>query len=62
MHQRQGIGAQLMQAVVTYFAASGVGAITLNTQTHNESSLRLYSRFGFKPVGNAITVWQRALK
>lgn len=62
MYQRQGIGAQLMQAVVTYFAASGVGAITLNTQTHNESSLRLYSRFGFKPVGNAITVWQRALK
>jgi ribosomal-protein-alanine N-acetyltransferase len=61
-HQRQGIGARLMQDLVTHLAASGADTITLNTQTHNESSLRLYRRFGFMPLGNAVTVWQRALK
>jgi [ribosomal protein S18]-alanine N-acetyltransferase len=61
-HQKRGIGTQLMRDLVPYFAACGVNTVTVNTQTHNENSLRLYRRFGFKPAGNAVTVWQRAVE
>jgi ribosomal-protein-alanine N-acetyltransferase len=57
-HQKQGIGAQLLADLVSYWRAQGVNAITVNTQTYNEASLRLYRRFDFAPVGQPVTVWR----
>lgn len=57
-HQKQGIGAQLLADLVSHWRAQGVNAITVNTQTYNEASLRLYRRFDFAPIGQPVTVWR----
>lgn len=57
-HQKQGIGAQLLASLVSHWRAQGVDAITVNTQTYNEASLRLYRRFDFSPIGQRVTVWR----
>jgi ribosomal-protein-alanine N-acetyltransferase len=59
--QRRGVGAQLLVDLVTHFGGQGVEAFTVNTQTYNEASLRLYCRFGFAPVGDPVTVWHTRL-
>jgi ribosomal-protein-alanine N-acetyltransferase len=56
-HQRQGVGALMLADLIEQARAQGAGFITLNTQTYNENSLRLYRRFGFEPVGQAVTAW-----
>lgn len=61
-HQKQGIGAQLLADLVSHWRAQGVDAITVNTQTYNEASLRLYRRFDFSPIGQPVTVWRLDLR
>jgi ribosomal protein S18 acetylase RimI-like enzyme len=60
-YQRQGIGALMLADLVEHARAQGAKFITLNTQTHNENSLKLYRRFGFEPVGCAVTTWIRSI-
>ena len=57
-HQKHGIGAQLLADLVGHWRAHGVSAITVNTQTYNEASLRLYRRFDFSPIGQPVTAWR----
>jgi ribosomal-protein-alanine N-acetyltransferase len=57
-HQKHGIGAQLLADLVSYWRAQGVSAITVNTQTYNEASLRLYRRFDFCLIGQPVTAWR----
>lgn len=57
-HQKHGIGARLLADLVSHWRAQGVSAITVNTQTYNEASLRLYRRFDFAPIGQPVTVWR----
>ena len=56
--QGQGIGALLLQNTLSAFWRHGAGQVTLNTQTGNRRSQRLYRRFGFEPTGDLITAWQ----
>ena len=60
-HQRQGIGALMLADLIEHARTQGADTFTLNTQTHNENSLRLYRRFGFEPVGRAVTTWLRSI-
>ena len=59
--QRRGIGAQLLADLIAHFQAHDVARITVNTQTDNEASLRLYRRFGFAAMGAPVTVWRISL-
>jgi len=58
-HQGQNVGAALLAAISQSFFAAGVKSITLNTQTNNTTSQKLYNRFKFQPVGYPVNVWQR---
>lgn len=60
-HQGQGIGAALLRDVLRAFWQSGAEAVTLNTQSDNRSSQRLYRRFGFEPTGHLVTAWELPL-
>jgi len=61
-HQRQGIGALLMADLIKHARAQGMDTMSLNTQTHNQSSLRLYHRFGFSDTDTVITAFSRAVE
>jgi ribosomal-protein-alanine N-acetyltransferase len=61
-HQGQGIGTLMLADLVEHARAQGARFITLNTQTHNENSQKLYRRFGFEPVGLAATAWIRSIE
>jgi ribosomal-protein-alanine N-acetyltransferase len=56
-YQRLGIGARMLADLIEHAKAQSAKFITLNSQTHNENSLRLYRRFGFEPAGQAVTAW-----
>ena len=55
--QGQGIGGMLLSDVLRYFARRGVFAMTVNTQSSNDVSQRLYTRFGFRHNGYNLPVW-----
>ena len=61
-HQRQGIGTLMLADLIEHTRAQGAEFITLNTQTHNENSLKLYRHFGFEPMGRAVTTWIRSIE
>jgi ribosomal protein S18 acetylase RimI-like enzyme len=56
-YQRLGIGAQLMADLIEHARIQGVTTMTLNTQTHNHNSLRLYRRLGFVETDTVITAF-----
>jgi ribosomal-protein-alanine N-acetyltransferase len=56
LHGQQ-IGTRLLAESITYLRNQGVYGITLNTQQSNVRSLRLYSRFGFRVLGQEAQVW-----
>ena len=60
-HQRQGTGALMLADLIQQARTQGAECITLNTQTHNEDSLKLYRRFGFEPMGRTVTTWIRSI-
>jgi ribosomal-protein-alanine N-acetyltransferase len=60
-HQLQGTGALMLADLIKHARIQGAESITLNTQTHNENSLKLYRRFGFEPRGRAVTTWIRSI-
>lgn len=55
--QRQGVGSALLSDVLRTFARRGVYSMTVNTQSSNEVSQRLYVRYGFRHNGYNLPVW-----
>jgi ribosomal-protein-alanine N-acetyltransferase len=55
--QGKGVGSVLLIEVLRYFARRGVFAMTVNTQSSNEASQRLYQRYGFRHNGYNLPVW-----
>lgn len=55
--QGMGIGAALLADAVSCYRRQNIDSITLNTQSDNHASRRLYERFGFRPTGYTYPVW-----
>lgn len=55
--QGKGIGSALVTDVMRYFARKGVFVMTVNTQSSNEVSQRIYLRYGFQHNGYNLPVW-----
>ncbi|MGD1994446.1 MAG: GNAT family N-acetyltransferase [Anaerolineae bacterium] len=57
-HQGQGIGTLLLHDALHALWRHAAERVTLNTQTDNRYSQRLYRRCGFEPTGDLTTVWE----
>jgi ribosomal protein S18 acetylase RimI-like enzyme len=57
-HRRRGVAAALMQAALEHCQQVGLPDTILYVMSDNLAALRLYERFGFRPVGSA---WQFVL-
>lgn len=55
--QGQGIGAALLADALENYRLQNIRSVTLNTQSDNQASRRLYERFGFQPTGYSYPVW-----
>jgi ribosomal-protein-alanine N-acetyltransferase len=60
-HQGRGVGAALLRNALHAFRQQGVEYVTLNTQSDNLFSQKLYRRFGFNRTGDFATVWKLPL-
>jgi GNAT superfamily N-acetyltransferase len=56
--QSKGIGTTLLADLINRYAELGFSVISLNTQTDNIASHRLYSSFGFESISHPIRVWE----
>ncbi len=59
--QGSGVGGTLLTDLIHRFARRGIYGITVNTQSTNHRSQRLYSRFDFHPNGYNLPVWTASL-
>jgi len=57
--QRQGIATRLLADALARYAALGLEHVSLNTQTDNHASHRLYAAFDFQREGLPVAVWER---
>jgi len=57
--QRTGVGTRLLADGLSRCAALGLTHISLNTQSNNLISHRLYAAFGFYRFGHPLPVWER---
>lgn len=55
--QGMGIGAALLAQAMESYRLQNIQTVTLNTQSDNLASRRLYDRFGFKPTGYSYPIW-----
>lgn len=55
--QRQGIACALVYDLLKQFEHRGFWRVTVNTQSDNQASLRLYQKFGFKRTSEEIKVY-----
>ncbi len=60
-YQGQGIASTLLASAIADFSQLGITKISLNTQTDNQASHRLYRRFGFEPTGISYPVWTKPI-
>jgi len=60
-YQHQGIAFTLVYDLLKRFQRRGFWRVTVNTQSDNYSSLRLYEKFSFKRTGEKIPVYTLAL-
>jgi GNAT superfamily N-acetyltransferase len=61
-HQGRGIGTSLLREALCAFWQQGAEWVTLNTQSDNRISQRLYQRFGFEATGDSATVWELRIR
>ncbi len=59
--QRQGIAFSLVYNLLHQFKTRGFWRVTVNTQSDNKSSLRLYKLFGFVKTSEQIPVYELSL-
>lgn len=57
-HQRQGLGQALVLDALRDLSARGLRCTTVNTQSNNLPSLRLYHQLGFARAGESLPVYQ----
>jgi ribosomal protein S18 acetylase RimI-like enzyme len=55
--QGMGVGTALTHDLLSRFFRRGVYGMTVNTQSSNEHSRRLYAQFGFQPNGFDLPYW-----
>ncbi|MEQ8672826.1 MAG: GNAT family N-acetyltransferase [Aggregatilineales bacterium] len=55
--QGHGIGSALLDDLIRYFLARNITTITVNTQSTNIRSQRVYKRYGFRRNGYDLPVW-----
>lgn len=60
--QGMGIGAALLATAIDKYRLQNIRTVTLNTQSNNTASHRLYERFGFRPTGHSYPVWAYAVE
>jgi ribosomal-protein-alanine N-acetyltransferase len=60
-YQGRGVGAALLDGALRALWQRGAEYVTLNTQSDNRYSQRLYRRFGFEATGDLATVWELRL-
>ncbi|MBN1316362.1 MAG: GNAT family N-acetyltransferase [Anaerolineales bacterium] len=60
--QGQGIGTRLLADLINHYAGLGFSEISLNTQTDNIVSHRLYTSFGFQRISHPLSVWEYQIK
>jgi ribosomal protein S18 acetylase RimI-like enzyme len=60
-HQRLGIGTRLLTEGLLYLQSRGSDYATLNTQTDNQASRRLYARLRFERFGEEVPVLVKPL-
>jgi ribosomal-protein-alanine N-acetyltransferase len=60
--QGQGIGSTLLAHAVEGYRRHGLGGVSLNTQSNNYRSQRLYEKFGFRLSGDELPIWVMALQ
>lgn len=56
-----GIGAALLDDLIGRFLRRSIDTVTVNTQSNNLRSQRLYARYNFERTGYDLPVWQVAL-
>jgi ribosomal-protein-alanine N-acetyltransferase len=60
-HQRAGIGTLLVTDALHALRRRGVGRVSVNTQSDNQPSQRLYAHLGFAPSDQALPVYSQPL-
>lgn len=56
--QHEHIGYQLVEEMIESFLRRGISSITVNTQSTNHASLKLYKKLGFKSTGDHFPVYR----
>jgi ribosomal protein S18 acetylase RimI-like enzyme len=56
--QHEHIGYQLVEEMIGSFLRKGIAAISVNTQSTNHASLKMYEKIGFKPTGDQFPVYR----
>lgn len=59
--QRHGIAYTLVYDLLKRFKQRGFWRVTVNTQSDNHASLKLYEKFGFVPTGEEIPVYEHLI-
>jgi ribosomal protein S18 acetylase RimI-like enzyme len=57
-YQRSGIASALVYDLLRQFVQQGFWQVTVNTQSDNSASLKLYDTFGFEKTGEEIPVYK----
>lgn len=60
-YQGQGIGGALLENLIRHFVQRSILTLTVNTQASNNTSQRLYLRYGFQLNGYDLPVWLATL-
>ncbi len=60
--QGSGIGSALLAHALQGYRSRGYRSASLNTQTDNQASQKLYKRFGFAPTNYRLPIWVRHLE
>ena len=59
--QGKGFGSALVREAMQYALDMGFSQLSVNTQSDNQRSQRLYLSLGFKDTNHAYPVWQKQL-
>ena len=58
-HRRKGIADALMRALLCEADRRSLSFVTLEVREHNEAAIKLYEKWGFRPVGKRKNYYER---